>query len=104
MVKSKRRRHSSEFKFKVAVEALKGDWTMAELSSRFELQSTQLQQWKKMLLDEGALVFERGLRTAKSPEPHTDANELHRKIGERTMERDFLKEKLVPWIDLGERR
>ena len=104
MVKSKRRRHSSEFKFKVAVEALKGDWTMAELSSRFELQSTQLQQWKKMLLDEGALVFERGLRTVKSPEPDTDANELHRKIGERTMERDFLKEKLVPWIDLGERR
>ena len=102
MVKSKRRRHSSEFKFKVAVEALKGDLTMAELSSRFELQSTQLQQWKKMLLDEGALVFERGLRTAKSPD--TDANELHRKMGERTMERDFLKEKLVPWIDLGARR
>ena len=95
MVKSKRRRHSPEFKFKVAV---------AELSSRFELQSTQIQQWKKMLLDEGALVFERGLRTAKSPEPDTDANELHRKMGERTMERDFLKEKLVPWIDLGARR
>ena len=57
-----------------------------------------------MLLDEGALVFERGLRTAKSPEPDTDANELHRKMGELTMERDFLKEKLVPWIDLGARR
>ena len=68
MVKSKRRRHSSEFKFKVAVEALKGDWTMAELSSRFELQSTQLQQWKKMLLDEGALVFERS-NSPYSPNP-----------------------------------
>ena len=43
MVQSKRRRHALEFKFRVAVEALKGDLTMAELSSRFELQSTQIQ-------------------------------------------------------------
>ena len=71
---------------------------MAELSLRFALlQPTPIQQWKQMLLDEGVLVFARGgVRTAKSSEPHAEPNELHRKLGERTMERDFLKEKLCP--------
>ena len=55
---------------------------MAELSLRFALQSTSIQQWEQMLLDEGMLIFERGVRTAKSPEPHADPNEPHRKLGE----------------------
>ena len=95
MAQGKRRRHSPAFKCKVA-GGPEGDLTIAELSSRFKLQSTPVQQWKKMPLDEGVLVFERGVWTAKSPYPHAGPNDLHRNLGDRTMERDLLQDKLSP--------
>ena len=101
--KRSRRRHSSAFKFQVALEAVKGEQTMAELSSRFEIQASQIQQWKKQLLEEGSAVFER--RGSRTPtDSSVDSDALHRKIGELTMERDFLQEKLSPWLDPNGRR
>ena len=51
--KRSRRRHAPAFKFQMALEAVKGEQTLAELSSRFELQASQIQQWKRQLLEEG---------------------------------------------------
>ena len=98
-----RRRHSPAFKFQVALEAVKGEQTMAELSSRFEIQASQIQQWKKQLLEEGSAAFER--RGGRTPtDSSVDSDALHRKIGELTMERDFLQEKLSPWLDPNGKR
>ena len=94
-VKRSRRRHSPAFKCQVAREAIKGEPTLAELSSRFELQGSQIRQWKRQLLEGGSAVFERRGKSADS-EPSPDADTLHRKIGELTMERDFLQERLSP--------
>ena len=60
-------------------------------------------QWKRQLLEQGGAVFERhGKPTEVSQSPDSDT--LHRKIGELTMERDFLQEKLSPWIEPQGRR
>ena len=96
--KRSRRRFTPAFKFRVALEAVKGEQTLAELSSRFEIQASQIQYWKMQLLEDGATVFERRSQ-AKHPDTGADPDELHLKIGELTMERDFLQEKLAPWID-----
>ena len=101
--KRSRRRFTPAFKFQVALEAVKGEQTLAELSSRFEIQASQIQYWKKQLLEDGASVFERRGK-AKEPDATADPDALHRKIGELTMERDFLQEKLSPWIDPNDKR
>ena len=82
---------------------MKGEQTLAELSSRFEIQASQIQYWKKQLLEDGAAVFERRGK-AKDTDATADPDALHRKIGELTMERDFLQEKLAPWIDPNDKR
>jgi transposase-like protein len=63
---SKRKRHSPEFDAKVALEALKGEQTVAELASRFGVHPTMIHGWKKALLEGASGVFERG--GAKTPE------------------------------------
>jgi len=76
----------------VALEAVKGEQTVAELASRFDVHPTMIHQWKKALLDGASDLFQRGRR-----EPEVDAaqvKELHAKIGELTVERDFLEQGL----------
>ncbi len=101
--KRSRQRFTRAFKFQVALEAVKGEQTLAELSSRFEIQASQFQSWKKQLLEDGAAVFERR-GESKEADASADPDALHRKIGELTMERDFLQEKLAPWIDPKDKR
>lgn len=94
---SKRKQYNPEFKAKVALEALKGERTVAELSSRFGVHPTMIHQWKKALLEGASGVFARG---GEAREPTLDKEalkDLHAKIGELTVERDFLSGKLKPW-------
>ena len=96
---SKRKQHAPEFKAKVALEALKGEQTAAELASRFGVHPTLIHQWKRALLEGASGVFERGSR--RQPEAdEAQVKELHAKIGELAVANDFLSRKLKPW---GER-
>lgn len=83
----KRRKHSAGFKAKVAIAAIKGDRTLAELSEQFGLHANQIQQWKKKLLDESAEIFDAG--GSRTKQAKTEVEKLHAKIGQLTMERDF---------------
>jgi transposase-like protein len=85
MTKRTRRNHGGVFKAKVALEAIKGEHTLTKLAERFQVHPNQIQNWKKQLLDRASEVFE---KEKKSGEP--DTRELHAKIGELTMENDFL--------------
>ena len=88
----KRRNHSSKFKQKVALEAIKGEKTLSELASQFSLHPNQIQQWKKQLLEGAEDVFGNAEKNRKDTEAETD--KLHAKIGQLTMERDFLSKAL----------
>jgi transposase len=85
MAKRPRRNHGAAFKAKVALEAIKGDQTLVELSERFQVHPNQITEWKKQLLDRAPEVFE---KNGKTREP--DVKELHAKIGQLAMENDFL--------------
>ena len=84
----KRRNHSATFKAKVALEAIKGDKTLCALATQYELHPTQIQQWKKQLLEGSKDVF--GASEKKRKDFDSEVKELHAKIGQLTMERDFL--------------
>ncbi len=91
---TKRKHHKPEFKARVALETLKGEQTVAELASRFGIHPTMIHQWKKALLDGASEIFQRG-RNPVDPEVDSGRiKELHAKIGELTVERDFLEQGL----------
>lgn len=101
MAKRPRRNHSPAFKAKVALAALKGEQTMAELSQRFDIHPNQINQWKTQLLERSADVFE---GSNQSKEPPVDVKTLHAKIGELTLENDFLEGALNKAGLLSEKR
>ena len=84
----KRRNHSSSFKAKVALATLKGDKTISELAEQFDIHPNQIQQWKRKLLDNADEVF--NSNKEKNSIDKTDVKQLHAKIGQLTMENDFL--------------
>jgi len=88
-MKRKNRNHSASFKAKVALAAIRGDKTLAELSEQFDVHQNQIQDWRRKLLDQADQVFERG--GGSPPESEHKVKELHAKIGQLTMERDFLE-------------
>ena len=91
---TKRKVHKPEFEARVALEALKGEQTVSELASRFGVHPTMIHQWKKALLDGASDIFQRG-RTSAEPEADPGRiKDLHAKIGELTVERDFLEQGL----------
>ena len=89
MSKSKRKRYSAEFKAKIALEALKGEETAAQLASRYGVHPTQVTQWKSQARDGMAEVF-LGKADRKEKDHEFEVKELHAKIGQLTVERDFL--------------
>ena len=90
MSKRPRRNHAPAFKAKVALEALKGDQTIIELAERYQIHPNQITTWKKQLLDHAAEVFSKGHTTDQGP----DVKDLHAKIGQLSMENDFLSHAL----------
>jgi transposase len=88
MTKRPRRNHSPAFKAKVALAAIKGEKTMIELAQQFDVHPNQIKQWKDQLLDGAADVFDDGRK--ETAEPVVDVKSLHAKIGELTLENDFL--------------
>ena len=90
----KRRQHSPEFKFKVALEAAKGNRTMAEVAGEAGIHPNQISQWKSQLLDEGATLFRRnGDRSLREFEQREA--ELYEQIGRLQMELEWLKKKVA---------
>jgi transposase-like protein len=88
-MRRKRRTHSPEFKAKVALAAVQGDLTMAELVKKFDVHPNQITDWKKQLLDSAPDVFGKGAR--KAEDAAETVQQLHAKIGQLTMENDFLE-------------
>ena len=86
MSRRPRRNHAPAFKAKVALDALKGDQTIVELSQRYQVHPNQITEWKKQLLERAADVFSKD----RKPEQGPGVKELHAKIGQLSMENDFL--------------
>ena len=86
-----RQQHKPEFKAKVALEALGETATVSELAAQYSVHPTQINQWKRQALENLAGVFERGVTRAKDD---AQVDDLHRVIGQLTVERDFLARKL----------
>jgi transposase len=78
------------YKAKVAIAAIRGDRTLAQLSEQFDVHPNQITSWKDQLLEFAAEVFERG-SSGKASAPAVDIKALHAKIGELTLENDFLE-------------
>lgn len=88
----KRRTHSPAFKAKVALAAIKSDETLSQLAVRFGINANLIVKWKKQLLEQCAEVFASGKGLA--PDRESEIKSLQAKIGEITMENDFLSKAL----------
>jgi transposase len=90
MSRRPRRNHTAAFKAKVALAAVKGDRTIAQLAEQFDVHPNQVTSWKAQLEGGAADVF--GPGSGGGPgEPGVDVKSLHAKIGELTLENDFLE-------------
>lgn len=99
MARMKRRNHSPTFKAQVALAAMKGDRTLAELAQQYDIHPNQITDWKAQLLERAAQVFD-----GPKPEPGPDLKVLHAKIGQLTLENDFLEGALTKAGMLSARR
>jgi transposase-like protein len=88
----KHRTHSPDFKAKVVLAAIKGDETLSELARRYQVNANLIIKWKKLLLENSAEVFASGKGLA--PNRESEIKSLQTKIGEITMENDFLSKAL----------
>ena len=87
----KRKQHSADFKARVAMAALSGEKTLAELSSEFGVHPTMISTWKQELSKRASELFARGNKTpAAVGDAQKVIDDLHRKIGQLQVERDFL--------------
>ena len=92
MDRSMRKSHDAAFKARVALEAMKGEKTMAQLSSEFGVHANQIRQWRQKLLEEVPSVFsDRRRKQEKEEEEMT--SELYRQIGQLKVELEWLKKK-----------
>ena len=96
-----RRNHSAAFKARVALEAIRGEKTVAEIAAHHEIHPTQVTAWKTQLLEKAAGIFGGSGIEADGRER---IRELHEKIGELTVERDFLEGALGKFPGLSGKR
>ena len=88
----KRKSFTTEFKAKVAIEALKGHKTVSELASEFEIHPSQINGWKKQLLDGAGETFSRG-KKKREEDYEAEKDLLYRQVGKLQVELDWLKKK-----------
>lgn len=88
MTRRPRRNHSDEFKAKVALTAIRGEKTLAQLSAEFDIHQNQILDWKNQLIAASTQAFS---HLKKDSEPQIDLKKLHAKIGEQALEIDFLE-------------
>lgn len=96
---AKRNRYTKEFKFKVAIAAIRGEKQISELAAEFKVHPTMISNWKRQLMEQGSEVFD-----SKGSKPDADqtviSEELVKTIGHQTIQIDWLKKKLgisEPW-------
>jgi transposase len=89
MKKTSRNRHSPAFKAKVALEAVREQHTVPELARRYGVHTSQIYKWKALFLEQAARVFESDTEPGSAGSSERE-DELLKKIGELTVERDFL--------------
>lgn len=92
-MKTTRKRYSAEFKAKVALEAVKGVHSLSELAARYKVHPTQIAQWKRQLLENAPVAFERG-QAGAAPDAESLTAPLYQEIGRLKMEVDYLQKKL----------
>jgi len=86
----KRKQYSSQFKAKVALESVRGEKSIMELASQYEVHPTMINTWKRQLLEEASNLFEKGRKASQTNESQqTQIDELYRQIGTLMVERDF---------------
>lgn len=87
---AKRRKFSAEFKAKVALAALSGELTLAELAAKYDVHPTVIATWKRQA-KENMVAGSAGQGAGKQKDSETEIKELHAKVGQLTMENDFLQ-------------
>jgi len=90
---ARRRQFSAQFKATVALEAIRGELTMAEIAKKYEVHPNMIAGWKRRLTDEASGLFARG-KGEQDKACEARIQELHAKIGQLTVEADFLKKGL----------
>lgn len=92
-MKKKRKRHAPEFKARVALEALKGERTIQNIAAEYEIHPVQVSEWKKVMAANAAMVFVPKVAKTEADEFETERQHLHAKIGQQTVELDWLAKK-----------
>ena len=93
MGESTRNRYTKEFKFKVAIAAIRGDKQLSELAAEFKVHQTLISNWKRQLMELGSGIFDtKGQKSEQ--DPATVSEELVKTIGHQTIQIDWLKKKL----------
>lgn len=92
-MKKKNKLHTPEFKMDVAIEALKGKLTLAEISTKYDVHPRQVTLWREQLVKDGVEVFTSKHANRKTKDD-VERDDLQRKVGQLTMEIEYLKKKL----------